>query len=165
VQRKSGLTVTNVGGSVYVFKWNNKEYAVSSEGIIQNWDAQKNNVTGRPLTGKANGGLIKGPGTGTSDSIRASLNYANGGHINVSNGEYIQRASAVSKYGVDFMNAINSGRYDAGSSSITNNVNVTVNADGSAGDYGRMADIVAKKVMSTLSVMSSKNNKSNRVDT
>jgi TP901 family phage tail tape measure protein len=46
---------------------------------------------------KAEGGLITGPGTGTSDSIPAML----------SNGEYVIKASAVGAYGVDFMNALN----------------------------------------------------------
>lgn len=49
-----------------------------------------------PIT-KANGGYISGPGTSTSDSIPAML----------SNGEYVIKANAVSKYGVDFMNSIN----------------------------------------------------------
>lgn len=48
----------------------------------------------------AAGGYITGPGTGTSDSIPSWL----------SNGEYVIKASAVDKYGVAMMNAINSGR-------------------------------------------------------
>jgi TP901 family phage tail tape measure protein len=50
--------------------------------------------------GYKNGGLIKGAGTGTSDSIPARL----------SNGEYVVNANAVSKYGVDFMNSLNQMR-------------------------------------------------------
>jgi len=49
----------------------------------------------------AGGGHIRGPGTATSDSIPAWL----------SNNEYVVRARAVAKYGVGFMNAINSGRF------------------------------------------------------
>ena len=45
----------------------------------------------------ATGGYVRGPGTGTSDSIPARL----------SNGEFVMRASSVKAYGVDFMNAIN----------------------------------------------------------
>ena len=45
----------------------------------------------------ATGGLVTGPGSATSDSIAAQL----------SNGEYVIKASAVSHYGVDFMNALN----------------------------------------------------------
>ncbi len=46
---------------------------------------------------RAKGGIILGPGSGTSDSIPAML----------SNGEYVVRASAVNTYGLDFMNALN----------------------------------------------------------
>ena len=64
---------------------------------------------GAPVPGKkkkksARGGLVLGPGTATSDSIPAML----------SNGEYVIRAAAVSKYGRDLMDAINVGRFAAG---------------------------------------------------
>ncbi len=49
--------------------------------------------------GYATGGLIRGPGTGTSDSI---LMYG-------SNGEYMINAAAVRKLGVPFLNMINQG--------------------------------------------------------
>lgn len=45
----------------------------------------------------AQGGLVSGPGTGTSDSISARL----------SNGEYVMSAAAVRNYGTDFMNTLN----------------------------------------------------------
>jgi hypothetical protein len=45
----------------------------------------------------ASGGYVRGAGSGTSDSIPAWL----------SNGEFIVRAAAVRKYGVDFLRAIN----------------------------------------------------------
>ncbi|HEX7111720.1 MAG TPA: phage tail length tape measure family protein [Mizugakiibacter sp.] len=48
-------------------------------------------------TAFATGGLVSGPGTGTSDSIPARL----------SNGEFVQRTAAVRYYGVDFMDAVN----------------------------------------------------------
>jgi TP901 family phage tail tape measure protein len=47
--------------------------------------------------GSATGGHIKGPGTGTSDSIPAML----------SNGEYVIRANAVKAIGVDTLNKLN----------------------------------------------------------
>lgn len=47
----------------------------------------------------ATGGLISGPGTGTSDSIPAML----------SNGEYIIKAAAVRRIGVPNLNALNRG--------------------------------------------------------
>lgn len=52
----------------------------------------------------AEGGHIRGPGTGTSDSIPAW----------VSNGEYVVKAASVAKYGVGMMDAINAGRYADG---------------------------------------------------
>lgn len=56
--------------------------------------------TGKKISNSwAGGGLIRGPGTSTSDSINAFL----------SNGEYVVQASAVRKYGVNFLDAINSG--------------------------------------------------------
>lgn len=51
--------------------------------------------------GFAEGGFVSGPGTATSDSVPANL----------SNGEFVQRASAVEKYGVGFMNALNLGKF------------------------------------------------------
>lgn len=49
----------------------------------------------------ASGGLIRGAGTPTSDSIP----------INASNGEFMMQASAVRAYGTDFMNAINQQKF------------------------------------------------------
>ena len=53
-----------------------------------------------PLPAFASGGHIKGPGTGTSDSILARL----------SNGEYVVRAAAVRKYGLQTLHAMNNMR-------------------------------------------------------
>jgi TP901 family phage tail tape measure protein len=50
------------------------------------------------------GGNVRGPGTGTSDSIPAML----------SNGEYVVKASAVSQYGVPLLHAINSQKFNTG---------------------------------------------------
>ncbi|SFM71293.1 hypothetical protein [Marinobacter pelagius] len=50
--------------------------------------------------GYATGGYITGPGTSTSDSILARL----------SRGEYVLKADAVRKYGLDFLNQLNAGR-------------------------------------------------------
>jgi hypothetical protein len=54
------------------------------------------------------GGYVDGPGTGTSDSILAFM--GSGAAAMVSNTEYVMRAAAVAKYGVGFMDAVNSGR-------------------------------------------------------
>jgi len=53
-----------------------------------------------PVAHAAVGGHIRGPGTGTSDSIPAML----------SDGEYVVKADAVKRMGVDKLDAINSGR-------------------------------------------------------
>lgn len=50
----------------------------------------------------ASGGYVRGPGSGTSDSIPAWL----------SNGEFVVRAAAVRKVGVGFLRAINGLRFD-----------------------------------------------------
>lgn len=52
--------------------------------------------------GLAGGGLISGPGSGTSDSIPAML----------SNGEYVINAEAVDRIGLPILNGLNSGRLD-----------------------------------------------------
>ncbi|MFI1524928.1 hypothetical protein [Streptomyces griseus] len=52
------------------------------------------------LVGFPSGGMVTGPGTGTSDSILAR----------VSNGEFVVRAKSVAKYGARFLAAINEGR-------------------------------------------------------
>lgn len=54
--------------------------------------------------GLARGGMVNGQGTSTSDSIPAML----------SNGEFVIRAAAVSRYGADLMDAINTGRFASG---------------------------------------------------
>jgi tape measure domain-containing protein len=46
------------------------------------------------------GGIVNGPGTGTSDDIPAML----------SNGEFVMRQSAVQKFGSSFMEAVNAGK-------------------------------------------------------
>jgi hypothetical protein len=52
------------------------------------------------MAGYATGGLLRGPGTGTSDSILARL----------SAGEFVVKAAAVSKYGASMLHAINNLR-------------------------------------------------------
>lgn len=52
---------------------------------------------GSDIEGFATGGAIRGPGTGTSDSILARL----------SNGEYVVRAAAVRKYGKNMLDRLN----------------------------------------------------------
>jgi hypothetical protein len=52
-----------------------------------------------PLIGAASGGLVRGPGTSTSDSIPAML----------SNGEFVFSAAAVRRLGPDLLAALNAG--------------------------------------------------------
>lgn len=59
---------------------------------------------GGTTRGEATGGYITGPGTATSDSIPAWL----------SNGEFVVKAAAVSKYGPNLLHAINDMRYANG---------------------------------------------------
>lgn len=55
---------------------------------------------GADVPGFARGGHIRGPGTGTSDSILARL----------SDGEFVMRAAAVRKYGTDMLHQMNNMR-------------------------------------------------------
>jgi phage tail tape measure protein, TP901 family, core region len=60
--------------------------------------------TGRSFRhGYADGGLVSGPGTGTSDDVFAPW---------LSNGEFVMKEAAVRKYGERFMMALNEGRLD-----------------------------------------------------
>jgi hypothetical protein len=107
----------------------------------------------------AMGGLIKGPGTGISDSIRAGFGYAGGGSIRVSNGEYVVKASSVRDYGVDAMNSVNNGTATIGTNSggTVYNINMPITSN-NANPEG-----VANEVMRRLKLEVSKNNKSNKV--
>lgn len=58
-----------------------------------------------PVQSRANGGMIQGPGTGTSDSIPGT-NVSDGSAVKVSNGEYIVPASVVQAKGVDFFDGL-----------------------------------------------------------
>jgi hypothetical protein len=60
--------------------------------------------TGRSFRhGYADGGLVSGPGTGTSDDVFAPW---------LSNGEFVMKAAAVQKYGEKFMQRLNAGEID-----------------------------------------------------
>jgi hypothetical protein len=124
---------------------------------------------GQPFAGKwlpaATGGLIRGPGTKTSDSIPALL----------SNGEYVINASAAERLGVGFLDSINQNgrvpsfkvldskynnkfsmggpvmaKYAQGGavndSSVYNNYSINVNVEGT----NASADDIANQVMNAL---------------
>jgi len=67
------------------------------------------------LRGFASGGYVDGPGSSTSDSIPAML----------SKGEFVLRASSVSKYGLDFLNALNQQKVNAFSPSMASGATST----------------------------------------
>ena len=83
---------------------------------------------------KAQGGLLRGPGTGTSDSIfmpmMPSGRFASGAYV--SNGEYIVKAAAVAQPGMlSLLDNINSMKYKVPSSpSYSKNIGTTQNTIG-----------------------------------
>ena len=90
----SGQVTTDQQGKNVVGIWAGKDYtgrsrAYSGGGEVKYFEP---------------GGDVRGPGTGTSDSIPAML----------SNGEYVIRASAVEKYGVPFFDAANAQKLAGG---------------------------------------------------
>lgn len=86
----------------------------------------------------ATGGIIKGPGTGTSDSIT----------IKASNNEYVIRAAIVEKLGVEFFDQLNSGSIprDALRSAQFNSQAAAKNSQ--VAGYG-MSPSVAKQIFNT----------------
>jgi len=64
---------------------------------------------GGGVAGFADGGMVSGPGTATSDSIPARL----------SAGEYVVRAAAVQKYGAGLLEAINRGAYPRAAAGVS----------------------------------------------
>ncbi len=76
--------------------------------------------------GFASGGAVRGPGTGTSDSIPAML----------SNGEYVLRSSAVDRIGVATLNRMNryaDGGYVGNDPSMYGNPPVVINIENQTG--------------------------------
>ena len=81
-----------------------------ASGTIMKIDAPAGKAMGGQVNNYDNGGGVKGPGTGTSDSIPAYL----------SNGEYVIKADSVSKYGVDTFDALNAGKFARGGFAVKN---------------------------------------------
>jgi hypothetical protein len=84
----------------------NQKFAIKlDEQALQRAADQIDHVVGHHLVpGNAAGGLITGPGTGTSDSIPRRL----------SNGEFVEPADSVQRFGVPFMEAIRHGQMPTG---------------------------------------------------
>jgi hypothetical protein len=75
------------------------DWAKSALAVVQGAASAISGAANSATPAFAGGGYIRGPGTGTSDSIPAR----------VSNGEYVLRAKAVSQYGLAFIEALNRG--------------------------------------------------------
>lgn len=96
----------------------------------------------------ADGGLVRGPGTGTSDSIPARL----------SNGEFVVRAAAVNRYGHDFFAAANAGALDvAAPLSVGSLPAMQEGAPNGGGNFdpAALVEAVAMKMKHTTIVVSS----------
>ncbi|OOF65125.1 tape measure protein [Rodentibacter sp. Ppn85] len=87
------LTVVNAMAQIAA-----QQLAMQTSSAVGGWLGFAGSAAG--AVSAATGGYIRGAGTSTSDSIPARL----------SNGEYVVRAAAVSRYGVDFLHAINRGQ-------------------------------------------------------
>lgn len=98
--KKLGLIPDSVSTTV------TQKFAIQlDQQALQRAADQIDHVVGHHLVpGNAAGGLITGPGTGTSDSIPRRL----------SNGEFVEPADAVAKFGVPFMEAIRHGQMPTG---------------------------------------------------
>lgn len=81
---------------------------------------------GSSIPGNANGGMITGPGTGTSDSILRRL----------SDGEFVQPAAAVSFYGADFMESIRNRSFNPAGAVASGLTQPRANAGGGGSGYG-----------------------------
>jgi TP901 family phage tail tape measure protein len=79
------------------FVLDGQKYGMNTTGGTPVWH-------GAAVEGKAEGGTVRGPGTGTSDSIPAYL----------SNGEYVIKADSVKKYGVGTFDALNAQKFADG---------------------------------------------------
>jgi TP901 family phage tail tape measure protein len=160
---EDGIVVSAVGsnGKTYTFRvtkggdfirvGESKTRAVKTAGV-------GGRARGGMIRNYAGGGLILGPGTGTSDSITASLGYAGGGAINVSNGEFVVKASSVKDYGLAKMNAVNNGTADIRTNSGGTVYNINMPITSNSAD----ARQVANEVMAKLKLELNKNNKTNK---
>jgi len=84
----------------------NGEFVIKAQ-AVKNWgETFLNSINSVRTIGQgvafAEGGLVRGPGSGTSDSIAARL----------SNGEFVIKAQAVKNWGENFLNGINSSSPD-----------------------------------------------------
>jgi TP901 family phage tail tape measure protein len=151
---KESVIVSVVGSDGQTYKFNLKK-----NGDFIRVAENKGKARGGLIKKYATGGLIKGPGTGTSDSITASLGYAGGGGIQVSNGEFVVKASSVKDYGLGNMNAINNGTATVSTNSGSTVYNINMPITSNASDPKIVGDYVIKQ----LKLVVDKNNKTNSV--
>lgn len=93
---------------VSLLEWMKNAAIATGQAIAQAWASMRQTLSqsfpgdpgGMPASPFASGGYVTGPGTGTSDSIAARL----------SNGEFVMRAAAVSRWGAGFMAQLNAMR-------------------------------------------------------
>ncbi|MFD7922549.1 hypothetical protein ACFV3R_25395 [Streptomyces sp. NPDC059740] len=106
-----GKTVTNQIRTEYVTVGKNPliadSWLKSHPGAHAKGGPIRGYASGGDVQAFPGGGYIQGPGNGTSDSI---LGLFSSGPAMVSNTEYVIRADAVRKYGLAFLDAVNSER-------------------------------------------------------
>ena len=136
--------------------------------VVANYGANK------PVK-KALGGLIKGPGTPTSDSIYmpslGSGKFASGAYV--STGEYVVNAAAVNQPGIlNTLERINSKSYSVPKSNFNAGmpdrssgagavINITNNINGYDGDINQLSEIVTRKTITAIKTIDSINGKMN----
>jgi TP901 family phage tail tape measure protein len=134
--------------------------------VVANYGANK------PVK-KALGGLIRGPGTPTSDSIYmpslGSGKFASGAYV--STGEYVVNAAAVNQPGIlNTLERINSKSYSVPKSNFNAEmpdrssgsgpvVNITNNINGYDGDINQLSDLVTRKTITAIKSIDSINGK------
>jgi len=92
--------------------------------------------TGGQVLRAATGGIMKGPGSGTSDSLRGFVVDKKGRRqpIHTSSGEGILNARAVANLGEDFVHEANSGRFHKAQSSFGGQSSALASASRSVAD-------------------------------
>lgn len=95
---------SNASGYQNLSNYNMNAAAQNNANSAGEW-AGIGKLAGTAMMAFADGGPIKGPGTGTSDSVPAS-NVSNGQPIQLSNGEYVISADVVKAKGQEFFDKL-----------------------------------------------------------
>ncbi|MBN9134380.1 MAG: hypothetical protein J0H48_13645 [Nitrosospira multiformis] len=93
-----GNLIGTVGGAYFM-----RTPGLRTGGVIRNYNAY--GLSALKREGYADGGIVQGPGTGTSDSIPASIEGVQ--PIRLSNGEAVLNRKAVELVGEDFIHRLN----------------------------------------------------------